>query len=434
MAASQGIRLAIIDDYSGVAPEFFSKIQGIEIDTYPETLDPTQPAELEKLTKRLEPYQIISSMRERTPFPAALLNNLPNLRLLLNSSARNKSIDLQAASAHGIVVTGTQGDLPTDPQAREELGPESPPPPGFSTVVQHAYAQLLSLYSRIPQDDYALKHDPSAWQGGFMTCIGGKTLGILGLGKLGVGMAKVGVLAFGMRVLAWSENLTQEKADAAAESHGLAKGCFKVVAQGGVVSRGGCGRRELGWMKGSAVLVNTSRGGLIDEEALIAALKGGEIGGACLDVFWQEPLPKGSVWRSYESWAKSPAVLSPHMGYANAGTMNRWYQEQAENSAKYHNEIWRYARSTSCFSERMQDNLGFGQTTRPARLEREVDLLTFGEPGPYDGLDGTWQDDDEIRSPVEIFNALEMIIGSAGDPRRRCRNIYEDVLAVILSD
>ncbi|KAI7365121.1 hypothetical protein KC354_g5133 [Hortaea werneckii] len=79
--------------------------------------------------------------------------------------------------------------------------------------------------------------------------------------------------------------------------------------------------------------------------------------------------------------------------------------------------------------ERMQDNLGFSQTTRPARLEREVDLLTFGEPGPYDGLDGTWQDDDEIRSPVELFNALEMIVGSARDPRRRCRNIYEDVLA-----
>ncbi|KAI7156643.1 D-isomer-specific 2-hydroxyacid dehydrogenase family protein [Hortaea werneckii] len=350
MAASQGIRLAIIDDYSGVASKFFCKIDGIEIDTYPETLDPTQPSELEKLTKRLEPYQVISSMRERTPFPAELLTNLPNLKLLLNSSARNKSIDLQAASARGIVVTGTQGDLPTDPQAREELGPESPPPPGFSTVVQHAYAQLLGLYSRIPQDDYALKHDPAAWQGGFMTCIGGKTLGILGLGKLGVGMAKVGVLAFGMRVLAWSENLTQEKADAAAESHGLAKGCFKVVGkedlfrEADVVSlhsvlsersRGIVGRRELGWMKGSAVLVNTSRGGLIDEEALIAALKGGEIGGACLDVFWQEPLPKDSVWRSYESWAKSPAVLSPHMGYANAGTMNRWYQEQAENVQRW---------------------------------------------------------------------------------------------------
>lgn len=79
--------------------------------------------------------------------------------------------------------------------------------------------------------------------------------------------------------------------------------------------------------------------------------------------------------------------------------------------------------------ERMQDNLGFGQTTRPTRLEREVDLLTFGEPDTYDELDGTWQDDDEIRSPVEIFNALEMIVGSAVGPRRRCRNIYEDVLA-----
>ncbi|RMY89769.1 hypothetical protein D0864_06390 [Hortaea werneckii] len=350
MATNQGIRLAIIDDYSGVAPKFFSQIEGIEIDTYPETLDPTQPAELETLTKRLAPYHIISSMRERTPFPADLLTSLPNLKLLLNSSGRNKSIDLPAATARGIIVTGTKGDLPTEPQAREELGPERPPPSGFSTVVQHAYAQVLSLYSRIPQDDYALKHDAGAWQGGFMTCIGGKTLGILGLGKLGVGMAKVGVLAFGMRVVAWSENLTQEKADVAAESQGLPRGCFKVVGkeelfrQADVLSlhsvlsersRGIVGRRELEWMKGSAVLVNTSRGGLIDEEALIAALKGGEIGGVCLDVFWKEPLPKDSVWRSYDSWAKSPAVLSPHMGYANAGTMNRWYQEQAENVQRW---------------------------------------------------------------------------------------------------
>merc|ERR1711939_735860 len=112
MASNQNIRLAIIDDYSGVAPKFFFQIEGIEIDTYPETLDPTQPAELETLTKRLAPYHIISSMRERTPFPADLLTSLPNLKLLLNSSGRNKSIDLPAATARGIIVTGTKGDLP----------------------------------------------------------------------------------------------------------------------------------------------------------------------------------------------------------------------------------------------------------------------------------------------------------------------------------
>ncbi|TKA33340.1 hypothetical protein B0A50_00893 [Salinomyces thailandicus] len=353
MAASNNdLRLAIIDDYSGIAHRHFVNIPGLSrIDTYKDTLNPSKPADLEELITRLKPYQIISSMRERTPFPAELLQSLPNLKLLLNSSARNNSIALHCAAQHGILVTGTKGDIPPpDSQARQALGDDLPPPPGHSTVVQHAWAQLLSLYSRVPQDDYALKNSSQAWLDGFMTPVAGKTLGILGLGKLGVGMAKVGVLAFGMEVLAWSENLTQEKADAAAEGVGLPRGTFRAVGKkelfrgADVVSlhnvlsersRGVVGARELEWMKSSAILVNTSRGALIDEDALVAALSDGAIGGACLDVFWEEPLPATSPWRSFDSWAKSPAVLSPHMGYANAGTMNRWYQEQAENARRW---------------------------------------------------------------------------------------------------
>lgn len=350
MASSPKASLAILDDYAGIAAKHFTHIPDLNIDSFPDTLNPTKPPDLDLLATRLKPYQIISSMRERTPFPADLQTQLPNLKLLLNSGARNASIDMPCASSHGIVVTGTKGDRPTDREALERLD-ELPPPAGHSTVVQHAWAQLLGLCSRIPQDDHALKSGaPGKWQSGLMVPLAGKKLGILGLGKLGVGMARVGVLAWGMEIVAWSENLTQEKADAAAEGAGLAKGCFRAVGkeelfrEADVVSvhyvlsarsRGVVGAKELAGMKGGAVVVNTSRGPLIDEGALVEALREGRIGGACLDVFDEEPLPADSPWRSANEWAKSEVLLSPHMGYANTGTMNRWYQEQAENVERW---------------------------------------------------------------------------------------------------
>lgn len=349
MATHKKASLAILDDYVGIAAKHFSHIEGLKVDLFPDTLNPAKPEDFEALVKRLEPYEIISSMRERTPFPAELQKRLPNLKLLLNSSVRNASIDMQYASQRGIIVAGTKGDRPKDKKALEALD-ELPPPPGHSTVIQLAWAQLLALCSRVPQDDRALKSDPTAWQSALMIPTAGKTLGILGLGKLGIGMAKVGVLAFGMEVIAWSENLTQEKADAAAEGAGLPKGTFKAVGKEALFrqadvlsvhyvlsprSRGIVGSTELGWMKQSAILGNTSRGPLIDETALVEALKEGRIKGACLDVFWEEPLPRDSPWRSTNSWAKSEVVLAPHMGYANEGTMNRWYQEQAENVERW---------------------------------------------------------------------------------------------------
>lgn len=149
-------------------------------------------------------------------------------------------------------------------------------------------------------------------------------------------MAKVAVLAFGMRIIAWSENLTQEKADAAAQTVGL-DGAFQAVSREELFSRadvvsvhlvlsersrGVVGKRELAWMKKSAVLVNTSRGPLVDEAALVEVLKEGRIAGAALDVFDVEPLPENSPWRDADGF-KSLVVLSPHMGYVNGGTMNR---------------------------------------------------------------------------------------------------------------
>lgn len=335
MAQSPGPRLAILDDYANVAPKHFQHIPNLKVDSFPDTLDPSTSSGLEALAKRLEPYPVVSCMRERTAFPSELIQKLPNLKLLLSSGNRNAALDVQALKDRGIPVTGTKGDQPST----QSEGFEPPPPPGYSAVNQHAWALLLSLCGRIPQDDRALKTEAGIWQSGLGVSLGGKTLGLVGLGKLGTAMAKVGVQSFGMKAIAWSENLTQEKADAAAEGAGLATGTFEVVGKeelfrrADVVSvhlvlsdrsRRVVGEKELGWMKKSGLLINTSRGGLIDEKALIEALKQAEIKGVALDVFWQEPIPNDSPWRTVDTWAKSAVVLSPHMGYVNEGTMNRY--------------------------------------------------------------------------------------------------------------
>lgn len=332
--------LAILDDYAAIAAKHFRHLPNLTVDSFPTTLNPATPAGLDALAARLEPYDIISTMRERTPFPAALLQRLPKLKLLLTTSARNASIDLAGARDRGVLVTGTTGSPPPDP----EHWPDLPPAPPFTSVNQHAWALLLALCSRIPHDDAALKSSPQAWQSGLMTPLGGKTLGLVGLGKLGALMARTAQLAFGMRVVAWSENLTQAAADAQAAAHGCKAGEWRVVGKGELFraadvvsvhyvlserSRGVVGKAELGMMKASAVLVNTSRGPLVEEAALVEALREGRIRGAALDVFDAEPLPEDSVWRGSGEW-KAQVVLSPHMGYVNAGTMERWYQEQAE--------------------------------------------------------------------------------------------------------
>ena len=341
MASSSNVSVAILDDYPDIAPKHFSRISGVKVDSFPETLQATKKDDLEALVKRLKPYQVISTMRERTAFPAELQKQLPNLKLLMTTGPKNASIDMKAASEQGITVTGTVGGKPKymENYSTDDL----PPPPQGNSVNQHSWALLLGLCGNIAKDDNALKTDPQAWQSGLAIPLGGKTLGLLGLGKLGTLMAHTGVQAFGMKAIAWSENLTQEKADAAAEGVGLAKGTFKVVSkdelfkQADVVSvhlvlsdrsRGIVGQKELDMMKKSAIVVNTSRGGLIDEKAFLKALKEGTIRGAALDVYWEEPIPSDSPWRSKDF--KSEVVLSPHMGYANTGTMNRWYEEQAE--------------------------------------------------------------------------------------------------------
>ncbi|KAL4779792.1 hypothetical protein BJX76DRAFT_351507 [Aspergillus varians] len=326
-------QLAILDDYQGIAgPHFAHLSDRVSISHFPDTLDPRNPAQQDALIARLRPFDIIMTMRERTPLSSETLAALPNLKLLLTTGTRNRGLDTAYCAERGIPVAGTETRTT-----------------GVNSTVQHTWALILALARHVARDDAALKRG-EGWQGsslGMTLC--GKTLGVVGLGKLGAAVGKIAVEAFGMHVIAWSANLTQEKADERAAALGLATGSSFVVVpdkadvfgRADVVSlhnvlsersRGVVGERELAAMKKGSLLVNTSRGPLVDERALLAVLNAGAIGGAALDVFDPEPLPLDSVWRTTQ-WGRdgrSEVVLTPHMGYGDE-QLHGWYDEAARN-------------------------------------------------------------------------------------------------------
>jgi glycerate dehydrogenase len=328
-------KFAILDDYQGIAPAYFAHLESrIDISSFPETLDPRDPIQHDALVQRLLPFDVILAMRERTPFAAKTISALPNLKLLLTTGTRNLSLDLEAFARANIPVAGTEGR-----------------PPGVNSTVQHTWALILALARNVARDDAAVKR--GEWQGSLGLNLSAKTLGLLGLGKLGSQVGKIAVLAFGMKVSAWSTNLTQEKADEQAQAQGLPAGSFVVApskeeffAQADVVSlhnvlsdrsRGIVGTAELAKMRSTAFIVNTSRGPLIDEAALLEALNAGRIRGAALDVFDPEPLPLDSPWRT-TPWGqdgRSEVVLSPHMGYGEEELLRGWYRETAENLERW---------------------------------------------------------------------------------------------------
>ncbi|KAH8703128.1 D-isomer-specific 2-hydroxyacid dehydrogenase family protein [Talaromyces proteolyticus] len=311
----------------------------VSLTLFPNTLNVRIPDEREAQIKRLEPFEVISTMRERSAFKADVLGSLPNLRLLLTTGVRNLSIDHEFASTKGIVVAGTS-------RGTESIGPDS--------TTQQNWALILGLARHIARDDIALKSEKSYWQGNSLAIeLPGKILGLVGLGRLGKATAKIAVLAFGMKVIAWSSSLSQEKADEAAAEIGLPAGSITVAVskldllrQADIVSlhyvlsdrsRGMIGREELAAMKPTALLVNTSRGPLIDQDALLETLKAGRIRGAAIDVFDVEPLPADSEWRTTE-WGKngrSDVLLSPHMGYGSEEYIGRMYDEVVKNVERY---------------------------------------------------------------------------------------------------
>jgi phosphoglycerate dehydrogenase-like enzyme len=346
MAASTPIRMAILDDYLSIALPHFSRLQSasVEFTVFKDTLLPKDPAQKESLIARLQPFTVISTMRERTPLPPDVLNSLPNLKLLLTTGIRNASIDISSLTAKGVVLAGTTGAGRSDE-------PVKTAPRGYDSTTQHTWALLLGIAKNIARDDAVVKQ--GGWQTSLCTGLAGKTLGLLGLGRLGSATGRIGALAFGMNVVAWSTSLTQAKADETAKSLGLPAGTFTVVSSKEELftvadflsvhyvlserSRGIVGQKELDLMKPSALLVNTSRGPLIDEGALLDTLKAGKIRGAALDVFDEEPLPLNHAWR-ITKWGqdgRSEVLLSPHNGYVEENTMHAWYSEQAENLERW---------------------------------------------------------------------------------------------------
>ncbi|KAI0443034.1 D-isomer specific 2-hydroxyacid dehydrogenase [Xylaria telfairii] len=350
--------LAIIDDYLNTSKPHFVDIPSskLQITTFNDTIVPSNEAEEARLVERLRPFDMISTVRERTAFSGSLLRQLPNLKLLLTTGTQFEMFDLAAARELGISVVAAPGLGRTD-----RAGPERPNIKNGSVhpTTQHTWALILALARNIAADDAVIKSG-TGWQSELATGLPGLTLGTVGLGRLGAAVARVAHLAWGMRVVCWSENLTQQKADAMATAVGLpphseSQGgkTFQVVSKEELFrsadivtihyvlsnrSRGIVGAKELEHMKPSALLVNTSRGPLIDQDALIETLEQGKIRGAALDVFDIEPLPLISPWRQTNYWGRdgrSRLLTTPHMGYVDEGLMNIWYSETAQNVERW---------------------------------------------------------------------------------------------------
>lgn len=294
-------RLAILDDYQGVALSMgpWERLpKSLAIEVFRDTLK-----DREALVQRLAPFDAILGMRERTPFPAALIERLPNLKLLITTGERNRGFDVAAAKARGIVVSGTPG--------------------AGAPTVDITWALILNLLRNVPAEMESLR--AGRWQTTVGTSAGGLTLGVVGLGKLGTRVAAVGK-ALGMKVIAWSQNLTPEKAEAAGVAYAAKEELF---ARADVVtlhvilsdrSRGLVGAADLARMKPGAIIVNTSRAPLIDQAALIAALNERRIR-AGLDVFDDEPLPPDAPILACPN-----TMLTPHLGYVSSQAYAAYFE------------------------------------------------------------------------------------------------------------
>jgi len=298
-------KLAVLDDYQGATLRMgpWSRLPAsLEIEVFRDTVK-----DRDTLLARLAPFDAILAMRERTPFPASLIERLPNLKLLISTGERNRGIDVAAAKARGITVCGTASfGAPT---------------------VDITWGLILNLLRDLPAQQASLR--AGTWQTSVGTSAEGLTLGILGLGKLGARVARVGA-AFGMEVIAWSQNLTAEKASAA-NARLVSK--EELFALSDVVSlhlilsdrsRGIVGAADLARMKPGAIIVNTSRGPLIDQAALIAALREGRIR-AGLDVYDEEPL------RADHPLLSCPGtMLTPHLGYVSTQNYEAYFRTAVE--------------------------------------------------------------------------------------------------------
>jgi phosphoglycerate dehydrogenase-like enzyme len=305
------MKIAILDDYQGIALQManWSVIPGNpEIKVFHDHV-----SELDPLVRRLLPFDVLCIMRERTPMTAAILERLPNLKLIASTGPRNSAIDSEAAKRKGVEVLHT--------------GYDSAP------TIEFAWALILSITRNVAAENASVRN------GGWQTAVGsdlrGKTLGVVGLGNIGSRVAEIG-RAFEMDVIAWSENLTKEKAEALGAVLVSKEEIFRradiltihlILSQR---SRGIVGRNELALMKPTAYLINAARGAIVDEAALIETMKARKIAGAAIDVFDLEPLPAEHPFRHL------PNVLAtPHLGYGSRSLYETFYRDSVANISSW---------------------------------------------------------------------------------------------------
>ena len=301
------MKVAILDDYLDVVltlVDWTSLPNGTTVERFTDHL-----TDEDKLAQRLEPFDFIVVKRERTPFPRTLLQRLPNLKLMVVGNTHNRKIDIATATELGILVTGT-----------ERFG---------TAAAELTWGLILALVRHIPGEDGAVRE--GHWHHGLGSVLEGKTLGIVGLGRIGTKIAALGN-AFGMTVIAWSQNMTPKKAQAASARYVERDELFRhadiVTIHVALSERTEklIGAHELGLMKPSAYIVNTARGPIIDENALIKVLENKSIAGAGLDVFEQEPLPADHIFRKLDN-----IIVTPHIGYVTKESFGAYYQSAVEN-------------------------------------------------------------------------------------------------------
>jgi len=306
-------KIAVLDDYQHVA---LSLAEWSVLDARATvTAFDDHLAAPDAIVERLQPFDIVCVMRERTPMTRNIIERLPKLRLIASTATQNASIDLKAAEEQGVQVVHTSyTSAPT---------------------IELTWALILASARKLVAENTSLRG--GGWQQSVGDDIAGRTLGVLGIGNIGSAVAQIGN-AFGMKVIAWSQNLTAERAAEVGATRVSKEDLFReadIVSIHLVLSgrtRGLVGAAELALMRPSARLVNTSRGPIVVEADLIAALTTGRIAGAAIDVFDQEPLPLDHPFRALPN-----LLATPHIGYVSRGLYGRFYQDTVENIRRWLN-------------------------------------------------------------------------------------------------
>ncbi|MDB5651849.1 MAG: hydroxyacid dehydrogenase [Hyphomicrobiales bacterium] len=303
------MRIAILDDYQRLSLKLadWSRVQAqCEITVFDQNI-----GSIDEAARLLAPFDILIVMRERMPVPRALIERLPNLKMMVSTGTRNRGLDSAAARERGILVTHTTGLHAT------------------ATTLELTWALILAAARNIPYEDRVMR--AGGWQETLGMRLVDRTLGLCGFGKLGSAVAKIGQ-AFGMKTIAWSQNLDAARAQAGGTEL-VSK--HELFARSDIVSvhlvlsertRGLVGAPEFAAMRKDAIFVNTSRGPIVDEAALVDTMQRKAIRRAALDVYDVEPLPKDHPLRSMDN-----VVLSPHLGYASEDNVRQYYQDSVEN-------------------------------------------------------------------------------------------------------